>query len=70
MKFHLCNNIQVGGLRIVNSPSRFLSISHCDNVLISNLHINNPETSPNTDGMDLTHSTNIQVKDCQISTGT
>ncbi|XP_048234486.1 probable polygalacturonase At3g15720 [Ricinus communis] len=69
MKFHFCKNIQIGGLKIINSPSRFLSVSHCDDVLISNLKIINPETSPNTDGMDLTHSTNIHVKDCHISTG-
>ncbi|KAF2302578.1 hypothetical protein GH714_037855 [Hevea brasiliensis] len=50
-------------------PARFLSVSYCDNVTISNLHITNPETSPNTDGMDLTHSTKIHVRNCHLSTG-
>ncbi|XP_058005083.1 probable polygalacturonase At3g15720 [Hevea brasiliensis] len=69
MKIHTCNNIQISGLKIFNSPARFLSVSDSNHVTISNLQITNPETSPNTDGMDLTHSTNIHIRDCQISTG-
>ncbi|XP_065874665.1 probable polygalacturonase At3g15720 [Euphorbia lathyris] len=69
LKFSNCQNLTVDGLRVVNSPSRFLSVSDCHNVVISSLTITNPETSPNTDGMDITHSTYIQVTNCTISTG-
>ncbi|WCJ40568.1 Pectin lyase-like superfamily protein [Euphorbia peplus] len=69
MKFNDCQNLTVHGFNVVNAPSRFLSVSGCHNVVISSLTITNPETSPNTDGMDLSHSTHIQVRNCHISTG-
>ncbi|KAG8656284.1 hypothetical protein MANES_04G114650v8 [Manihot esculenta] len=69
MKFHSCNNIEISGLKIFNTPEKFLSVSDSNHVIISNLQIKNPKTSPNTDGMDLTHSTNVYVRDSHISTG-
>ncbi|KAI5395722.1 hypothetical protein KIW84_062053 [Lathyrus oleraceus] len=64
-----CENFQLSGLRHVNSPKNHLSINSCTGALISNLHMTAPEDSPNTDGIDISSSTQIDIQHLVISTG-
>ncbi|KAI5323874.1 hypothetical protein L3X38_032947 [Prunus dulcis] len=44
-------------------------IHQCTGVRISNIHLNAPENSPNTDGIDITLSTHVDIRDSSIATG-
>uniref|UniRef100_A0ACD6A6H8 Uncharacterized protein n=1 Tax=Avena sativa TaxID=4498 RepID=A0ACD6A6H8_AVESA len=69
LTFHLCNNLKVENLKIVNSQQMHLSVEDCTNVQLARLSITAPGTSPNTDGIHVTRSKNVQVSDCVIKTG-
>lgn len=46
-----------------------MSIDLCKNVTIGNLNISAPQDSPNTDGIDISSSTRVQIHDLNIQTG-
>lgn len=41
----------------------------CDNSILSNLQVRAPDESPNTDGIGMSHTKNVQIKDSFIGTG-
>lgn len=61
---------RVNDLTVQNSQQIQLTIHGSSKVRISNVQVHAPETSPNTDGIHITHSTDVIVQDCQIGTGT
>ncbi|KAI3803456.1 hypothetical protein L1987_31608 [Smallanthus sonchifolius] len=69
LQFKRCNGLRLDGLTHVNSPRVHITITTCHGVIISNLQIIAPETSPNTDGIDISGSTNINIRDSIIATG-
>ncbi|VVA97764.1 unnamed protein product [Arabis nemorensis] len=69
LKFKSCNNLRLSGLTHIDSPMAHIHINGCNGVTISNLRINAPESSPNTDGIDIAASTNVIIQDCVIGTG-
>jgi polygalacturonase len=61
--------IAILDVTLQNPPVFHLMLKNGDgNITIQGITINTPGTSPNTDGMDLA-STNILVRDCNISDG-
>ncbi|XP_019090110.1 PREDICTED: probable polygalacturonase At3g15720 [Camelina sativa] len=64
-----CNNLTINGISSINSPKTHLSIKSCNYVAISKINLLAPETSPNTDGIDIQNSTNINIFDSTIQTG-
>ncbi|KAK9923466.1 hypothetical protein M0R45_031884 [Rubus argutus] len=69
LHFSKCNNLELSGLTHVDSPKGHISITHSNNVTISNLHIRAPQTSPNTDGIDISVSSHVNIHDSIIETG-
>ncbi|GFZ08365.1 pectin lyase-like superfamily protein [Actinidia rufa] len=69
LRFHKCNGLQLSGLSHVNSPRNHISINQCNGVNVSNLRITAPAESPNTDGIDISQSTNVTIADSNIETG-
>uniref|UniRef100_A0A2N9I783 Polygalacturonase n=1 Tax=Fagus sylvatica TaxID=28930 RepID=A0A2N9I783_FAGSY len=69
LHFHNCNGLQLSKLRHLNSPKNHISISSSNRVYISNLHIFAPEKSPNTDGIDISRSSNVSVLNTVMETG-
>ncbi|KAF2941940.1 polygalacturonase ADPG2 [Oryza sativa Japonica Group] len=69
LSFHTCDNLSVNGLKMVNSQQIHMSVEDCTGVELAHLSISAPGTSPNTDGIHITHSKNVQVSDCTIKTG-
>ncbi|KAK3016692.1 hypothetical protein RJ639_007097 [Escallonia herrerae] len=69
MIFNRCNGLRLSGSTHINSPRSHIILTKCHGVIISNLHIIAPETSPNTDGIDISGSTNVQVRNSYIGTG-
>jgi polygalacturonase len=62
-------NVLLSGLTHKDSQKNHISISGCDNVTVSNLHISAPDDSPNTGGINIGSSNNVQVLDSYIGTG-
>ncbi|GJZ39641.1 probable polygalacturonase [Tanacetum coccineum] len=67
--FYLCKNLRVNGTRHINSPFLHISINNCEDVDIGYLQIIAPADSPNTDGIDVSGSSRINIHDCDIQTG-
>ncbi|KAL0343188.1 UNVERIFIED_CONTAM: putative polygalacturonase [Sesamum angustifolium] len=57
------------GLKHRNSQRNHVSIDGCNGATISNLDIKAPAKSPNTDGIDISASTNLRIHDCLVATG-
>ncbi|XP_059440091.1 polygalacturonase QRT2-like [Corylus avellana] len=63
-----CNNLTVDNLRIKNAPQMHLTFQRSLNVKASRLVVTAPEHSPNTDGIHVTETQNIQIQNCVIGT--
>ncbi|RDY06861.1 putative polygalacturonase, partial [Mucuna pruriens] len=69
LHFHKCENLIVRKLSHMNSPRNHISMNMCNGSLISNLQIIAPKDSPNTDGIDISASSNIFIHHSTIQTG-
>ncbi|KAH7661754.1 Polygalacturonase protein [Dioscorea alata] len=69
MTFSKCKNLKVNELSIKNSQQIHISFERCSNVQASQLSISSPESSPNTDGIHVTGTQNINISNCVIQTG-
>ncbi|MQL85856.1 hypothetical protein Taro_018381 [Colocasia esculenta] len=67
--FDSCSSLKVDNLKFKNSQMMHVSFESCTNVEVSNLVISAPGSSPNTDGIHVTGTTNIQIDNCVIGTG-
>ncbi|KAK4841333.1 hypothetical protein QYF36_002804 [Acer negundo] len=67
--FSECNNLVVASLRFKNSQKMHLSFQKCVNVRALNLLVIAPGKSPNTDGIHVTGTQDILIKNCVIRTG-
>lgn len=56
-------------LKIKNAQQIHISFQKSVNVQASNLVVTAPEKSPNTDGIHITDTQNIQITSCVIGTG-
>ncbi|KAI8011374.1 putative polygalacturonase [Camellia lanceoleosa] len=66
--FSGCNNLQLSGLHSVNPPRNHITINNCKNVIISHINLNALRNSPNTNGIDISGSSQIQIHDSNIAT--
>ncbi|XP_058073504.1 polygalacturonase-like isoform X2 [Magnolia sinica] len=69
MTFYSCKNLKVKDLRFKDSQQIHLSFERCSDVASSNLMVTAPENSPNTDGIHVTGTLDIQIDSCVIGTG-
>ena len=69
LHFRECDNLFLSGLTHINSPKNHISIIRCNNSLISKIHMIAPDESPNTDGIDISQSSNIVIKNSKMETG-
>ncbi|KZV25783.1 Pectin lyase-like superfamily protein [Dorcoceras hygrometricum] len=70
LTFYKCKNLVVKDLRIQNAQQMHVSFQSCTYVEASNLVVHSPEKSPNTDGIHITGTQNIQLTNTTIATGT
>lgn len=67
--FHRCKNLKVKDLMIVNSQQMHMAFTNCMRVVASNLRVMAPAVSPNTDGIHISASRGVEVKNSIIRTG-
>uniref|UniRef100_A0A2C9W3N9 Pectate lyase superfamily protein domain-containing protein n=1 Tax=Manihot esculenta TaxID=3983 RepID=A0A2C9W3N9_MANES len=69
LQFHRCDNLELSGLTHINSPKGHMGLNYCNGVSISNLTITAPQDSPNTDGIDISYSSQVNIFNSTIATG-
>lgn len=69
MTFHKCNYLRVTGIVMQNSQQMHIAFTSCVKVTASRLKILAPSGSPNTDGIHISTSAHVTVKDSTIGTG-
>ncbi len=62
-------DISIKDIKIENSPAHTLVFSGCNRVVVDAITILNDMRSPNTDGIDITSTSNVMISNCFISTG-
>ncbi|KAJ0476874.1 putative endo-polygalacturonase [Helianthus annuus] len=67
--FKNCDGLRLRGSRFVNSPKTHISISGCKGADIQSPHISAPDYSPNTNGIDISWSSHINIHDSSIGSG-
>ncbi|KAJ8755887.1 hypothetical protein K2173_024432 [Erythroxylum novogranatense] len=67
--FNFCTNFLFRNLKLINGPSQFVKVFQCRRSTISGLTITAPEDSPNTDGINISHSESIFVLHSNIASG-
>ncbi|XP_052183736.1 probable polygalacturonase At1g80170 [Diospyros lotus] len=69
LTFHRCKHVNVRDLVMVNSQKMHLAFTNCVFVVASHLRVLAPGWSPNTDGIHISSSAHVEVKDSNIRTG-
>ncbi|XVE71444.1 hypothetical protein DITRI_Ditri10aG0150600 [Diplodiscus trichospermus] len=67
--FQSCKTSSLSQVRLINSSQTHVLISGSDDFIIKDLVITAPETSPNTDGIHISSSSNIFIRNSIIGTG-
>ena len=67
--FRRCRNMTVNNVTLKNSPSWTIHLLRCEQAFISQVTIRNPLHGPNTDGIDINSSIDVEVSSCDIITG-
>ena len=69
IEFISCENIEIEGVKIVNSPFWTVHPLYVKNLTLKKIHIENPYTAPNTDGIDVDSCEDVKIVDCFVSVG-
>ncbi len=69
VEFAQCRNVRISGVTLRNSAGWTLRPVACETVVIDGVRIRNPSYGVNTDGMDITASSDVFVSNCDIATG-
>lgn len=67
--FHKCQNLKVKNITFFNSQQMHLAFTSCKHVSASGVNIIAPSDSPNTDGIHISASTDVELKNIAIRTG-
>jgi polygalacturonase len=64
-----CKNVLIDGITIQNSPMFALQPLQCQNVIFSNVKVNNESWAQNGDGIDINSCDNVLVYKCTVAAG-
>jgi hypothetical protein len=69
LRFYGSSNVTVTGITIVNSSQCHLKFDSCQGVMVHDLTISSPENSPNTDGIHLQNSREVNIHHTNMACG-
>ncbi|XP_011023841.1 PREDICTED: polygalacturonase At1g48100-like [Populus euphratica] len=69
MRFFMSSNLTVQGLEVKNSPQFHFRFDNCQDVTVQMLSIKSPPRSPNTDGIHIENTNNVQIYNSVVSNG-
>jgi polygalacturonase len=64
-----CKNVLIEGVSFSNPPFWTIMPAFTENLTITGVTIENPDDSPNTDGIDPSSCKNVHISNCHISVG-
>lgn len=64
-----CRNVLIENVSFSNPPFWTIMPAFTENITITGITIENPEDSPNTDGIDPSSCRNVHISNCHISVG-
>jgi polygalacturonase len=64
-----CRNVLIEGVSFSNPPFWTIMPAFTDNITITGITIDNPDDSPNTDGIDPLILSNVHISNCHITVG-
>jgi polygalacturonase len=67
--FSNCTDVVLSDFTCIDAPYWTFLIVHCDRVRVTGLKIDNNLLIPNSDGLDIISSSNVNVSDCYFSCG-
>lgn len=67
--FSNCTDVNLSDFKCVDAPYWTILIVHCDRVKVNKVMIDNNLLIPNSDGLDIVSSSNVNVSDCYFSCG-
>ncbi|RDX74145.1 putative polygalacturonase [Mucuna pruriens] len=69
LTFHRCKDLKVRNIILLNSQQMHVSFTNCMRVVASHLKVLAPASSPNTDGIHISATKGVEVRDTVIRTG-
>lgn len=69
IRFYASNNLTVRDIRIINTPQCHLKFDSSSDIQVDNIKISSPENSPNTDGIHLQNTQNVEIRHSSIACG-
>jgi len=69
INLYRCRNVLIQGVTIVESPSWTVHLVGCENLVVDGISIINPESAPNTDGVNPESCRNVRISNCFFDTG-
>lgn len=68
VQIHASRDVRIEGVTLTNVGNWTLHLHESDRIQVRGVHISNPNTAPNADGIDITGCRNVTVSDCFIDT--
>ena len=69
LRFYDSHNVTVRDIKIMNSPQWHLKFDSYSGIKVNNITINSPESSPNTDGIHLQNTKDVEIQHSNIGCG-
>uniref|UniRef100_A0A803PGM8 Polygalacturonase n=1 Tax=Cannabis sativa TaxID=3483 RepID=A0A803PGM8_CANSA len=69
LRFYSSNDVTVKNIKIINSPQCHLKFDSSKRIKVDNITISSPENSPNTDGIHLQNSQDVEIHHSNIGCG-
>ncbi|CAI0544802.1 unnamed protein product [Linum tenue] len=69
LRFYSSHGVTVRDIRIVNSPQCHLKFDYSGGIKVDNITISSPENSPNTDGIHLQSTRDVEIHHSNIGCG-
>ncbi|GLT46425.1 hypothetical protein SLA2020_201750 [Shorea laevis] len=69
IRFYASYNVTVRDIKIINSPQCHLKFDSSSGIKVDNITISSPESSPNTDGIHLQNTQDVEIKYSNIGCG-
>lgn len=69
LEVSFAENVTIEGVTIKDSPFWTVHPLYVKNITLKDLHIENPYTAPNTDGIDVDSCENVLIENCFVSVG-
>ncbi|XVE92376.1 hypothetical protein REPUB_Repub01dG0092100 [Reevesia pubescens] len=69
LRFYSSFNVTVRDIKIINSPQCHLKFDSSGGIKVDNITISSPESSPNTDGIHLQNTRDVEIRHSNIGCG-